>query len=63
MIKDIKIDQVESVLRKLNWAHEILSSAQDSTDDRGTSDILSGVQFIINSASHDAEMLYKVLTK
>ncbi|WP_392562861.1 hypothetical protein RHO12_05130 [Orbus sturtevantii] len=61
MVDDIKIEQIELVLRKLNWAHEILTSAQNSTDDRGTADILSGVQFIINSASHDAEMLYKVL--
>jgi len=61
MIDDMKIEQIESVLRKLNWVYEIISSAQESTDDRVTSDILAGVQFIISSASQDAEMLYKAL--
>jgi len=61
MIDDMKTEQIESVLRKLNWAYEIISSAQENSNDRTTSDILSGVQFIINSASQDAEILYKAL--
>lgn len=60
---DEKREQLESILCKLNWAKEILYSAQESTDDIKTADILSGAQFIIDSASNDAQVLYQGLSE
>lgn len=61
MNNEIALEQIEIVLRKINWAQEILSSAQESTEDARIADILSGVSFIINSASNDIEKLYRSL--
>lgn len=54
-------EKLESVLRKINWAQQILDSARDSSDDLQMIDILSGVSFIMDSASDDAENLYRSL--
>ena len=54
-------EQLESVLRKINWAQQILDSARDSSDDLQVIDILSGVSFIMDSAYDDAENLYRSL--
>ncbi|MBC9130286.1 hypothetical protein JMI89_06500 [Frischella sp. Ac48] len=54
-------EKLESVLRKINWAQQILDSARDSSDDLQVIDILSGVSFIMDSASDDAENLYRSL--
>lgn len=54
-------EKLESVLRKINWAQQILDAARDSSDDLQVVDILSGVSFIMDSASDDAENLYRSL--
>lgn len=61
MTYEMTIEQIEDVLRKINWAQEIINSAQESTEDVKTANILSGVSFIIDSASHDAEKLYRLM--
>lgn len=61
MSNEIALEQMEVVLRKINWAQEILNSAQETTEDTRITDILSGVSFIINSASNDIEKLYRSL--
>ncbi|OCF95821.1 hypothetical protein [Gilliamella sp. wkB308] len=52
-------DNVEAVLRKINWAQEILTSLQQNITDPQIGNILSGVVFIMDSASTDAEILYQ----
>lgn len=52
-------DNVEAVLRKINWAQEILTSLQQNITDPQIGNILSGVVFIMDSASTDAETLYQ----
>lgn len=52
-------DSVEAVLRKINWAQEILNSVQQNVSDPQIGNILSGISFIMDSASMDAEALYQ----
>lgn len=52
-------ENVEAVLRKINWAQEILTSLQQNITDPQIGNILSGVVFIMDSASTDAESLYQ----
>ncbi|MCX8573647.1 MULTISPECIES: hypothetical protein [unclassified Gilliamella] len=52
-------ENVEAVLRKINWAQEILTSLQQNITDPQIGNILSGVVFIMDSASTDAETLYQ----
>ncbi|SCC15715.1 hypothetical protein [Gilliamella intestini] len=52
-------DNVEAVLRKINWAQEILNSVQQNVSDPQIGNILSGISFIMDSASMDAEALYQ----
>lgn len=52
-------ENVEVVLRKINWAQEILTSLQQNITDPQIGNILSGVVFIMDSASTDAETLYQ----
>lgn len=52
-------ENVEAVLRKINWAQEILTSLQQNITDPQIGNILSGVVFIMVSASTDAETLYQ----
>ncbi|KFA59477.1 hypothetical protein A9G34_04065 [Gilliamella sp. Choc4-2] len=52
-------ENVEAVLRKINWAQEILTSLQHNVTDPQIGNILSGVVFIMNSASADTETLYQ----
>ncbi|WP_392559241.1 hypothetical protein [Orbus mooreae] len=59
MSNEIVLEQIEVVLRKINWAQEILNSAQETSEDTRIVDILSGISFIINSASNDIEKLYR----
>ncbi|RKS87048.1 hypothetical protein DES39_0257 [Orbus hercynius] len=61
MVNDMTLEQLEVVLRKINWAQEILNSAQNSAEDSKIIDILSGISFIIGSASCDVENLYSAL--
>lgn len=61
MTNEIALEHIEVVLRKINWAQEILNSAQENSEDSRLVDILSGVSFIINSASNDIEKLYHSL--
>lgn len=49
----------EAVLRKINWAQEILTSLQQNITNPQIGNILSGVVFIMESASVDAETLYQ----
>lgn len=59
MTNEMKIKNIELILRKLNWVNEIIVSTQESSLEAGTTDILSAVQFIVNSATEDAEELYQ----
>ncbi len=59
-MSDVSIEKVEAVLSKIRWAQEILSSVQQNESDPQIANILSGVSFIINSASLDAEDLYQL---
>lgn len=52
-------DNVEAVLRKINWAQEILNSVKQNVSDPQIGNILSGISFIMDSASMDAEALYQ----
>ena len=52
-------ENVEAVLQKINWAQEILTSLQQNITDPQIGNILSGVVFIMDSASTDAETLYQ----
>ncbi|MWN32752.1 hypothetical protein GQ597_02370 [Gilliamella sp. Pra-s65] len=52
-------DNAEAVLRKINWAQEILNSVQQNVSDPQIGNILSGISFIMDSASMDAEALYQ----
>lgn len=52
-------ESVEAVLRKINWAQEILTSLQQNITNPQIGNILSGVVFIMESASVDAETLYQ----
>lgn len=52
-------ESVEAVLRKINWAQEILTSLQQNVTNPQIGNILSGVVFIMESASVDAETLYQ----
>ncbi|MWP48257.1 MULTISPECIES: hypothetical protein [unclassified Gilliamella] len=52
-------DNVEAVLRKINWAQEILNSVQQNVSDPQIGNILSGISFIMDSASMDAEAIYQ----
>lgn len=61
MRKHPAMEQVEEVMRKITWAQEILSVAQENTTDAQLADIISGVTFIINSASSDAERAFNAL--
>lgn len=59
MTNEMKIKNIELILRKLNWVNEIIVSTQESSLEAGTTDILSALQFIVNSATEDAEELYQ----
>lgn len=59
MTNEMKVKNIELILRKLNWVNEIIVSTQESSLEAGTADILSAVQFIVNSATEDAEELYQ----
>lgn len=52
-------ESVEAVLRKIIWAQEILTSLQQNVTNPQIGNILSGVVFIMESASVDAETLYQ----
>ncbi|MWN04735.1 MULTISPECIES: hypothetical protein [Gilliamella] len=52
-------ESVEAVLTKINWAQEILNSVQQNVSDPQIGNILSGIAFIMDSASADAEALYQ----
>ncbi|OCG07656.1 hypothetical protein A9G13_05390 [Gilliamella sp. wkB178] len=54
-------EKVEEVLRKINWAQEILNSVQQNVNDPQIGNVLSGIAFIMNSASIDAEALYQLI--
>ncbi|OCG02313.1 hypothetical protein [Gilliamella sp. wkB112] len=54
-------EKVEEVLRKINWAQEILNSVQQNVNDPQIGNVLSGIAFIMNSASIDAETLYQLI--
>lgn len=61
MRHDLAIEQVEAMLRKINWVQEILNLAQEHTSDKQTADILSSISFIMDSATNDAEELHSLL--
>lgn len=61
MQENSTVEKIESVLRKINWAQQILDSAKTNSDDMQIADILSGVAFIIDSAADDAEVVYRSL--
>ncbi|MCO6544873.1 MAG: hypothetical protein J6583_04825 [Gilliamella sp.] len=52
---------VEAVLTKINWAQEILNSVQQNITDPQIGNILSGISFIMDSASSEAEALYQTI--
>ncbi len=52
-------ESVEAVLTKINWAQEILNSVQQNITDPQIGNILSGIAFIMDSASSEAEALYQ----
>jgi hypothetical protein len=54
-------ENVEAVLRKIGWAQEILNSVQQNISDPQVGNILSGVAFIMDSASSEAEALYQLI--
>lgn len=61
MQENSTVEKIESVLRKINWAQQILDSAKTNSDDMQIADIISGVAFIIDSAADDAEVVYRSL--
>ncbi|OCG24239.1 hypothetical protein A9G11_03935 [Gilliamella sp. wkB108] len=54
-------EKVETVLQKINWAQEILHSVQQNVSDPQIGNVLSGIAFIMDSASLDAEALYQLV--
>jgi len=54
-------EKLESVLRKINWAQQILDSARDSSDDLQMIDILSGVSFIMYIISNASTIFCRVI--
>lgn len=54
-------EKVEAVLQKINWAQDILNSVQQNVNDPQIGNVLSGIAFIMDSASLDAEALYRLI--
>ncbi len=59
-MSNVSIEKVEAVLRKIKWAQEILNSVQQTESDPQIANILSGIAFIMDSASTDAEDLFQL---
>lgn len=55
------IEKVELVLSKISWAQQMLNSVQQQVNDPQLGNILSGIEFIIDCASSDAEALYNLV--
>lgn len=61
-MSNVSIEKAEEVLRKIDWAKDILISAQNRAgDDPQLGNILSGVAYIIDAAGNSAEELYQLV--
>lgn len=58
MNENSSIEQIEVILRKMNWAQQILDSAREISSEANVVDILAGVSFILDTALTDAERFY-----
>lgn len=54
-------EKIEEVIRKINWAQSILDSLQQYVNDPQIGNVLSGIAFIMDSASLEAEELYQLI--
>jgi hypothetical protein len=60
-MSNLSKEKMESLLAKITWIQEILNATQQQINDRQVANILSGVEFILDSVSTDAEVLYNTL--